>query len=96
MPAPPNGPAPAPPTAPDPLLARRLQVTPPVLARVYAPDSCIAATRLPPTLPQPFILRTSENLAPAVIAEILDLPLPRVQARLAAARQRLVRALALA
>ena len=44
----------------------------------------------------PVLLRTSENLAPAVIAEILDPPLPRGQARLAAARQRLVRALALA
>ncbi len=35
---------------PDALLTRLLQVAPPVLARVYAPDSCIAATQLLCTL----------------------------------------------
>lgn len=49
LPAPSPPPA-APPVPPDALLLRLLQVAPPVLARVYAPDSCIAATQLLCTL----------------------------------------------
>lgn len=66
----------------------------PALPATAARPLWAALLRLPPALHQPVILRTSENLRPAMIAEILDLPLPRVQVRLVAARQRLARALA--
>ncbi len=58
---PPTAPRPSPPPSrgpsrpdalvpPDALLTRLLQIAPPVLARIYAPDSCIAATQLLCTL----------------------------------------------